>query len=378
MAHTTSVVCLHQRPLTVFAAPGRYVQGPGATHELGRELRRLGLGGPVLFVASGTARRELEPIWRTGLPPEGLEPVVVPFGGECSVAEIERLVAEGRRNAAVAVVGAGGGKAADTARAVADALELPVVITPTLASTDAPCSALSVIYSQTGGVEGFRFYNRHPLLVLVDTEVVARAPKRLLVGGLGDALATWFEARSVRESCRHNVVGGLPSHTGTALAKLCCEILLADGPAACDAVEAGATTPALERVVEANTLLSGLGFESGGLAVAHAVHNGITEIPGSHACIHGEKVAFGLLTQLVLEGRPQAEFDQILHFSQRVGLPISLAQVGVDAGSDEQLRRIAERSLIPGESSHNEPFEISPEAMVSALRAADRMGRRLL
>ena len=70
---------------------------------------------------------------------------------------------------------------------MADELNLPAIITPTLASTDSPCSALSVIYSEGGGVEGFRFYNRHPLLVLVlvDTQVAARAPKRQLVGGLG-------------------------------------------------------------------------------------------------------------------------------------------------------------------------------------------------
>lgn len=376
MAHTASVVCHHQRPLTVFASPGRYVQGPGATQELGRELKRLGLAGPVLFVAGGTAQRDLAPIWQAVLPPEGLQPEVVRFGGECSVAEINRLVDLGRSSAACAVVGAGGGKTADTARAVADALGLPAVLTPTLASTDAPCSALSVIYGVGGHVEGFRFYNRHPLLVLMDTAVVARAPKRQLVGGLGDALATWFEARTVRESGSRTVVGGLPSTTGTALAKLCCEILLADGPAACAAVEAGATTPALERVVEANTLLSGLGFESGGLAVAHAVHNGITEIPGSHACIHGEKVAFGLLTQLVLEGRPQTEIEEIYGFQRAVGLPTTLAAVGVNADSDEQLRTIAERSLIPGESSHNEPFAISTEALVSALKAADQLGRR--
>ncbi|WP_411876632.1 glycerol dehydrogenase [Vulcanococcus limneticus] len=376
MAHTCSVVCHHQRPLTVFASPGRYVQGPGATQELGRELKRLGLAGPVLFVAGGTARRDLEPIWREVLPPQGLEPQVVRFNGECTVAEINRLVALGRSSAACAVVGAGGGKASDTARAVADELGLPAILTPTLASTDAPCSALSVIYSAGGSVEGFRFYNRHPLLVLMDTAVVARGPKRQLVGGLGDALATWFEARTVRESCSHTVVGGLPSTTGTALARLCCEILLADGPAACAAVEAGATTPALERVVEANTLLSGLGFESGGLAVAHAVHNGITEIPASHACIHGEKVAFGLLTQLVLEGRPQGEIEEIYSFQRAVGLPVTLAAVGVDADNDAQLLTIAERSLIPGESSHNEPFEVSTDALISALKAADQLGRR--
>lgn len=143
-------------------------------------------------------------------------------------------------------------------------------------------------------------------------------------------------------------------------------------------MEAGATTPALERVVEANNFLSGLGFESGGLAVAHAVHNGITEIPASHACIHGEKVAFGLLTQLVLEGRPQVEIEESYRYQQAVGLPISLGQVGVDANSDDQLRTIAERSVIPGESSHNEPFPVTSTAVISALRAADQLGCRLL
>jgi glycerol dehydrogenase len=375
MSCTDKVICIHQRPLSVFASPGRYVQGPGATHELGRELQRLGLAGSVLFVAGRTALRDLAPIWQSTLPAVGIEAVIEAFGGESSTAEIDRLVALGQGKGICAVVGAGGGKASDTARAVADALGLPAVITPTLASTDSPCSALSVIYTPEGRVEGMRYYNRHPLLVLVDTEVVARAPKRQLVGGLGDALSTWFEARTVRESCHHNTLGGLPSTTSTALAKLCCEILLADGPAACAAVEARATTPALERVVEANNLLSGLGFESGGLAVAHAVHNGITEIPGSHNSIHGEKVAFGLLTQLVLEGRPQVEIAEIYRYQKAVGLPITLAEVGVDANSDDQLRTIAERSSIPGESSHNEPFPVTAAALVSALRAADQLGR---
>ena len=378
MSCTDTVVCIHQRPLSVFASPGRYVQGAGATHELGRELQRLGLVGRVLFVAGRTALRDLAPIWQSTLPAVGIEAVIEAFGGECSTAEIDRLVALGQGRGISAVVGAGGGKASDTARAVADALGLPAVITPTLASTDSPCSALSVIYTPEGSVQGMRYYNRHPLLVLVDTEVVARAPKRQLVGGLGDALSTWFEARTVRESCHQNTLGGLPSNTSTALAKLCCEILLADGPAACAAVEARATTPALERVVEANNLLSGLGFESGGLAVAHAVHNGITEIPSSHNSIHGEKVAFGLLTQLVLEGRPQADIAEIYRYQKAVGLPITLAEVGVDANSDDQLSRIAIRSCIPGESSHNEPFPVTVSALMSALRAADQLGRCLV
>lgn len=162
MAHSKSVVCIHQRPLIVFASPGRYVQGPGATQELGREMQRLGLQGRVLFIAAGTARRELASIWQAVLPPVGIEPIVEAFAGECSNAEIERLVQLANQLSCNAVVGAGGGKVSDTARAVADELNLPVVITPTLASTDSPCSALSVIYNAGGSVEGFRFTTATP------------------------------------------------------------------------------------------------------------------------------------------------------------------------------------------------------------------------
>ena len=375
MGYRTDFSRDHHRPLAVFASPGRYVQGPGATWELGTELKRLGLSGPVLFIAGGTARRTLAPIWQDTLPPVGVTPVVEAFAGECSEQEINRLVARAATQSFSAVVGAGGGKASDTARAVADELDLPVVITPTLASTDSPCSALSVIYTNGGAVEGFRFYNRHPLLLLVDTEVVARAPKRQLVAGFGDALATWFEARSCRQSHGCNVVGGYPTTTATALAKLCCDILLADGPAACSAVDAHATTPALERIVEANNLLSGLGFESGGLALAHAVHNGISEIPASHAMLHGEKVAFGLHTQLVMEGQPQSEIQEIFSYCRSVGLPTTLQQIGINPDDDEAIQRIAERTVIPGESSHNEPFEVTAAAVADAIRAADQQGR---
>ncbi len=63
-----------------------------------------------------------------------------------------------------------------------------------------------------------------------------------------------------------------------ALAELCYNTLLEEGEKAMLAAEQHVVTLALERVIEANTYLSGVGFESGGLAAAHAVHNGLTAI----------------------------------------------------------------------------------------------------
>ncbi len=364
-----------QRPLTVFAAPGRYVQGPGATHDLAAELERLGFRGPILFVAGSHAIEQLSPIWNETLPARDLQPIIERFAGQCTNAEIDRLTEVGRANEVVAVVSAGGGKASDAGRGAADALGLPTIQTPTLASTDAPCSALSVIYNEDDTVDEYRFYARHPALVLVDSEVIARSPKRQLVSGIGDALATWFEARTVSESGAPNQLGGLPTATGTGLAKLCAEILLADGPAACAAMDAQEVTPALERLIEANTLLSGLGFESGGLAVAHSVNNGLSAVASANAYYHGEKVAFGLITQLILEGQPQSEIDMIIEFQRTVGLPITMAEVGIDSGDETALNLIAETTVAPGETCHHEPFEVRADAIKAALLAADKLGR---
>ena len=150
--------------------------------------------------------------------------------------------------------------------------------------------------------------------MLVDSTVIARAPVRLLISGMGDALATFFEADATIRAHRKNVAGGLSTIAAAAIAELCYKTLLNDGIAAVAAARAGAITPALERIIEANTLLSGLGFESGGLAVAHSVHNGLTAAPETHDRLHGEKVAFGTLVQLALEGRPRSTVDEAMGF----------------------------------------------------------------
>lgn len=362
------------RPLATFCSPERYVQGPGATDELGPQMLKVGLEGPVLIVAASAAASLCSDAWARSLGAAGLEYVVHSFGGECTAEEIDAVAETARQRRCATVVGAGGGKAIDCARAAADATRLRVVSCPTVASTDSPCSALSVVYHADGSFSNYLFYKRHPDLVLVDTRVIAQAPPRLLVGGLGDALATWFEARTVAEACACNFFGGAPTATGTALARLCYDILIADGPAAVAAVEARAATPALERVVEANTLLSGLGFENGGLAVAHACHNGLTAVPSTHSYTHGEKVAFGLATQLVLEGRPQTEIDTVMRYCDAVGLPITLAEIGVDGDDDDAIRAVAERTVAPGETSHNEPFVVTARAVADAIRAAHWAG----
>jgi glycerol dehydrogenase len=360
--------------LSVFCSPSRYTQGRNATASLGGEMLGLGLRGPALLVAGRSARRLLASTWQTTLSEAGIAQAVHPFGGECSLAEIERVKSAARQHQAQVIVGAGGGKVLDTARAAAD-LDLPVVTCPTVASSDAPCSALSVVYTEQGVFHEYRFYRRNPDLVLVDTQVIAQGPPRLLVAGMGDALATWFEARTCVVGHVRNMRGGASTRSALALAELCYRTLLADGAEALRAAQAQVVTPGLERLVEANTLLSGLGFESSGLAAAHAVHNGLTAAPATHAYFHGEKVAYGLLVQLVLEGQPRSVLEPVLHFATAVGLPVTLAEIGLTDLPPELLRQVANRATAKGETIHNEPFEVRPDLVADAIRAADALGR---
>ncbi len=361
--------------LSVFCSPPRYTQGKNATAMLGAEMAGLGLNGPALVVGGHSPIRLLAETWKRTFAAAGIAYVVHAFSGECSLAEIERIKQAARQNEARVIVGAGGGKVLDAARAAAADLSLPVVNCPTVASSDAPCSALSVIYSEAGVVEVLRPYRKNPDLVLVDTQIIALSPPRLLVAGMGDALATWFEAVTCVRGGVPNMRGGLSTQSALALARLCYQTLLADGADALHAVRTQVVTPALERIVEANTLLSGIGFESSGLAAAHAIHNGLTTAEATHAYLHGEKVAFGLLAQLVLEGKPRSVLNRVLAFAGTVGLPITLADIGLTDLSPEQLRTIAARATAEGETIHNEPFAVRPDMVADAILAADAVGR---
>ncbi|MFQ3623176.1 MAG: glycerol dehydrogenase [Acetobacteraceae bacterium] len=359
--------------LTTAIFPGRYIQGDGALSVLGEELARFGATAFAVMdpVAMDTLRDDIE----AGLG-SAVRFAAERFSGECSDDEIARLVDEANAAAAQVIAGIGGGKTLDTAKAVAHAIGRPVVIVPTIASTDAPTSALSVIYNADGSFKRYLVLPRNPDVVLVDTGVIARAPVRFLVAGMGDALSTWFEAEDCRVKRGANMTGRLGPMTAYALARLCYDTLLQYGALARAACARKVVTPALEHVVEANTLLSGLGFESGGLSAAHAIHNGLTVLHGTHAYWHGEKVAIGTLALLMLADRPPAMIEEVFGFCESVGLPTTLADIGLADVDDAGLLRVAQRACAEGETIWNMPHEVSPRRVVAALRAVDSEGTR--
>jgi glycerol dehydrogenase len=267
------------------------------------------------------------------------------------------------------VIAAGGGKALDTGKLVAEALGLPSVMIPTIAATDAPTSRIAVLYTEVHAQLRVVRLRANPRLVVVDTAIIVRAPIRFLVAGMGDAISTWPEARACAGSGGRTPAGGRPTRAALGLAELCYRTVLAHGRQARDDAAAGRVSEAFEAVVEANTLLSGLGFESGGLAGAHSLYAGLSALPTEAPYLHGEKVAFGVVVQTYLEGWTAAERQVLLDFYRAVGLPATLSQIGLGEAPAADLRRAAEIACRPGTHMQHVRPPVSVESLLGVLES---------
>ena len=360
----------------VIQSPWKYVQGPHVFKQLGKYAAHY--GNNYLILTSKSPLRLAEKAIANSFSEHDLHCTFELFGGECTQKEIARVEALVQEKGYNAILGLGGGKVLDVARCVAGNLKLPLVIAPTVASTDAPTSSDSVVYHEDGTVDFAPVYPQNPHLVILDSHIIANAPVRMLVAGMGDALSTYFEARTCVEMRAPNTLGQNQSVAAMALARACYDTLLAHGYKAKIANEHKKVTPSLEKIIEANTYLSGIGFESGGLSCCHAIHDALTAIPECHQFLHGEKVSFGALALLVLENRTQEEIDELLAFCTSVGLPITLAQLGLTEDVETKLEQVMHIAVPQNHELYRVPNGITEEEALGAILVADRLGAEYL
>lgn len=354
----------------IFSSPSRYVQGKNVLFDRVDLVKEL--GDKVLLLADDTVWKIVGEKYVNELEKQGLSVYREAFNGEASENEINRVVKIGKEKSSNVVIGLGGGKAIDSAKAIAEDLGAATVIAPTIASTDAPTSALSVIYSDNGNFESYRLYKKNPDLILMDSQVIANAPASFLADGIADASATLVEARSNTRSESTTMAGGKQTIAAQAIAEVCRDTLFSYSTKALAAVKENLVTPAVEKIIEANTLLSGLGFESAGLSGAHAIHNGFTAVHGAiHEKTHGEKVAYGVLVQLMLEDVDKKELDEYIEFYQSIGMPTTMAELNLDQYSDEDLLAIGKQATAEGETIHAMIEKPTAEDVVDAIKAVD-------
>lgn len=357
-----------------FGSPCRYIQRCGEIARLGEHLQDLGkkplfLIDPFLFeVYAKSLKASLA---------AGFDAQFEKFGGECSDREIARVTQAASVFQADVIVGMGGGKTLDTAKMAAHRIKARMVAVPTIASTDAPTSAVVVVYSDEGILQISHNLPRNPDLVLVDPEIIVAAPVRFLVAGMGDALSTWFEARSNLDAGTHNYIsGGFPAtQAAIAIARHCHQVIREKAILAKQAASLGVVTSAVEDIIEANTLLSGLGFENCGVSAAHGIHDALTILPEVHGMLHGEKVAFGVLCLLILENRPQDEIRETIAFYRAIGLPSTLAELNITKDVNAKVHKVAEAAL-QGKITHATRAPLGVREIAAAILAADALGKQ--
>jgi glycerol dehydrogenase len=349
--------------IDLYLGPKRYVQCPGALAEAGAYLR--GFGRRPMILCDELVRSILRPLLEEPLQSAGLAPCFTLFGVECSLAEVARLTAVGRSEKADFIVGTGGGKAIDTARAVAGRLDLPLVTIPTSAATCSAASTVSVIYEN--GIRTDTINGKAAELVLVDSAIVAAAPSRLLAAGMGDTLAKWYEGKPTYDQTPDPP----PSlQAALALSTQAKESIFECGLTAKQDVDAGKSSPAAEKMIEANILMAGVIGGIGGrtfrVALAHALLYGLTILPPVHHYLHGEVVSYGLVVQACLE-RNEAELNRLISFFSQLGLPITLAEVGILDSESPGFREGLRRTCAKGSSAHNLTRPVDERILLQAI-----------
>jgi glycerol dehydrogenase len=349
----------------VLGSPNAYIHESGILRKAGEWIGKYGKS--VFIVTGNKSWDSCGETLSASLAESGLAFAVETYRGECSYDEVERLKALPASGAEL-ICGVGGGKVLDTAKALANQLGKPFIAVPTLAATCAAVANLSVMYTEEGVYVDFPVYVRGTMLCLVDTEVIAKAPVRYLGAGIADTLAKWIEA----PMSAHGKVRNLPVTGGLMAAKLCYDTLLEYSAQAMEDAKRGVASVALQHVIDANLLFSGmvggLGEDQCRSAAAHAIHNGLTVIPETHDAYHGEKVAYGILVQLVLEDRPKAEIAEVLRFYETIGLPTKLRHLGIERPlSDEEMQEVVRISLSPEGTMGNMSMLITSEMVIQAI-----------
>ncbi|WP_099238001.1 iron-containing alcohol dehydrogenase family protein [Synechococcus sp. BDU 130192] len=353
-------------PMQVLIAPAQVLKGNNALAQAGAAIARWGKR-PFVVGGQQSLEKLADPL-QTLAEQEKLDLASGSYSPDCSETSLKELNKKFKAHKADFVIGLGGGKALDTAKLLAHQQRCPIVTVPTSAATCAAWTALSNIYSDQGAFQYDVALEQCPNLLILDYDLVRTAPQQTLIAGIGDAIAKWYEA---------SVSSGHSPQTLTIAAvqeaRILRDLLFQKSSQAIADVH----SPEWQEVVDATVLLAGVIGGLGGAncrtVAAHAVHNGLTHLPAAHGILHGEKVAYGILVQLRLEEICQksqlAETarQQLLQFYRDIGLPKSLADLGLNTMTLAELRQVAEITCQPQSDIHRLPFTVNPDQLMAAM-----------
>lgn len=298
------------------------------------------------------------------------------YGGECSYENLEALRAQPAVGQADMIFAVGGGKAMDTAKALADLLGKPVFSFPTIASNCSACTSVSIMYHPDGSFYKPFFFEKPPVHAFIHLGIIARSPKRYMWAGMGDTYAKYFESTmsSRGEELSHYL------RLGVAVSSMCLEPILTYGEKALEDDHEGRISKELEQVVLAIVVSTGIAsilltkdqIIDYNIGLGHAVFYALTSFPHiEKGHLHGEVVSYGILILLLVDGQEEM-FEKLYRFSRSVKLPVCLADMEIAA---KELDQVIDKTLEMKDIDHN-PYRITKRMLADAFQTLEERCQR--
>lgn len=267
---------------------------------------------------------------------------LVHYGNECCHSIVNSTLDNLNDNTYDLILGIGGGKSIDASKVVMDKLNIPLFTIPTIASTCAAVSYISVMYEENHVFQELYFLKRPPHKTFINLDTLIAAPKKYLWAGIGDTLAKYYEMNLKARGKRLN----FNTTMGEKLSHLCKETMLNYGKHALSTSIVDSDFKEVAGVILVTTgIVSNLiDFKYNG-ALAHAIFDALTKIKRvEEEHLHGEVVAFGILIQLQLEGNHK-ELNNLLNFYKEINLPTTLKEIVVKNEYLEKKEEIIDKIL---------------------------------
>ncbi len=291
------------------------------------------------------------------------------FGKDCTYENIHRFAAMAKEKNVDMIFGMGGGKALDTAKGAAYEAHLPVFTFPTIASTCAATTALSVVYKEDGNFDSFYFYDKPAVHCFIQSDIIAKAPVCYLRAGMGDTIGKHFECHLAArgDELDHN------SALGREISNMCYAPILDYGEKALKDCEEHLVSYELQQVVLANIVSTGLVslmvLDDYNCAIAHSIYYGLVLLPDfEEKYLHGDVVAYGVLVQLAVDKQWEA-LDTLRAFLQKLSIPVTLKEM--DVKLDREYLKDVLRETVTGPDMEHIPYPVTEEMIFEGMKAVE-------
>lgn len=351
--------------------PNTYLNEPGILAKAGGYIAEYGIR--PLLIGSKTAWKAVGEEFLDSLQKNGIDTDhAYTFSGYPSERQFQKYAKLAQEIQADVIIGIGGGRTLDTAKAAGDITGLPVVTIPTIAATCAAWAAVTIQYDDEGAYVKARWNKRTAKLIIADPKILLTAPKRYLYAGVADTFAKFYETRPAIELEPDNTTTKLGFH-GSVVAF---ENLERETFQALEEAQEGVFGKAAIDVIDAIIYLAGFvgsftedsAYRS---SFAHPFYHCSARLANTRHRLHGEKVAFGIIAQLFLEKKEEKEIKEAVALFDKYHAAWSLEDIGIHDRLEEDLAFLGED--IPKSFPS---VTYSPREIISALKSADEIIRR--